>query len=79
MKALAAVMALAVSAPASAQYDGPYKLIITWYQSGIIAIDYPNKQRCERAREAVLATMRERALKARLPPESGEIAFCIPG
>lgn len=79
MRGLAGLLALVLAAPATAQSDGPYKLIITWYQSGIIAIDYPSKARCERARDAVLERSRERAVKQGLPPESGDIAFCIPG
>lgn len=79
MRTLAALAMLALCAPAAAQPVEPYKLIITWYQAGIIAIDYPSKQRCERARDAVLMTMRERAKRAGMPAESGEIAFCIPG
>lgn len=75
---VATALSLALPAAVHAQVS-PYKLIITWYQSGIIAIDYPNKARCERAREAVLERTRERTLKAGLPPESGDIAFCIPG
>lgn len=68
-----------LSAPVAAQSDGPYKLIITWFQSGIVVIDYPSKARCERASQAVLERMMEKAKRAGLPQEGGDIAFCIPG
>jgi len=82
-----AALALLFAAPAaqaqergpSDNYSGPYKLVITWYQSGIVVTDYPNRARCEKGREAVVERARERATKAGLPPESADIAFCIPG
>jgi hypothetical protein len=60
-------------------YSGPTKLVITWYQSGIVAIDYPNRARCEAARAVVLARGRERARQIGMPLESADNAFCIPG
>ena len=79
MRYLLAIAALAFTSPAGAQADGPYKLIITWYQSGIVAIDYPSRARCERARLAVAERMRAKAVASGLPAESGDVAFCIPG
>lgn len=61
------------------KYTGPYKLVITWYQGGIVVTDYPNRARCEAGREAVLKRMMAGAVKSGLPAESGDIAFCIPG
>lgn len=76
MEYLLAAASLAI-APA-VQADGPYKLVITWYQS-IAVVDYPSKARCERAKQAVLDRTRAKALASGLPAESGDIAFCIPG
>lgn len=59
-------------------YSGPYKLVITWYQN-ITVTDYPNRARCEAGRHAVVERALTRAAKAGLPPESADIAFCIPG
>lgn len=61
------------------EYSGPYKLVITWYQGGIVVTDYPNRARCEKGREAVIARAAARAARSGLPPESADIAFCIPG
>lgn len=77
-------LALLAAAPAAERgpwdkYTGPYKLVITWYQSGIVVTDYPNRARCEQGRQAVLERAAARAAKAGLPTESGDIAFCIPG
>ncbi len=69
---------LTASAP-SAVVDGPYKLVITWYQGGIVVVDYPNRTRCERAKMVVLEREIAKAARIGLPPESADIAFCIPG
>jgi len=61
------------------KYSGPYKLVITWYQGGITVTDYPNRARCEKGREAVNERLRQQAMRNGLPPESADIAFCIPG
>jgi hypothetical protein len=60
---------------AAPQKQAPYKLIITWYRDGIVAIDYPSKERCEAARLAVMRVVEEKT-GTRL---GADIAFCIPG
>lgn len=60
-------------------YTGPYKLVITWYQGGIVVTDYPNRARCEKGREAIVERMNARAARSGLPRESADIAFCVPG
>ena len=73
MRWLAALL-LAIPVSAHAQ-SVQYQLIITWYQAGIIAIEYPSEERCERARIAVF-----NAMEKRNPCMQGnDIAFCIPG
>lgn len=59
-------------------YTGPYKLVITWYQS-IEVTDYPNRARCEAGRQAVIERAIAKAKQSGMPPESADIAFCIPG
>lgn len=66
---------LAAASSASAQSAAPYKLIITWYQAGIVAVDYPSKARCEAARLAVMQAIEKR----NGGPGGNDIAFCIPG
>lgn len=86
IRAVAMAIALTAAVPAFAQ-AGPYKLIITWYQSNLTVIDYPSLARCEQARRAVEAEIERRAAtsQAALPPGSITIglspngAFCIPG
>lgn len=73
------LVAIAFAAAAAPAADSPYKLVVTWYQSGITAIDYPSRARCERAREALLGWLVARAARAGLPAESAEVAVCIPG
>lgn len=75
---VAALALLGISAPTAAQSDGPYKLVITWYQS-VVVIDYPSLARCERAKQVLIERARARAVATGLPPESGDIAQCIPG
>jgi len=77
VKKVALALAL-LTAPAAAQSDGPYKLVITYYQS-IVITDYPSLARCERAMKVVNERMTARAVADGLPAKSGEIAFCIPG
>ena len=87
MRSMLYVSALLLPAAASAQASGPYKLVITWYQSNITVIDYPSQARCEAARRAVEAEIERRksASAASLPAGSITIgsspngAFCIPG
>ena len=87
---LAALALVASAAPAWSQlaatergpwdnYSGPYKLVITWYQAGIVVTDYPSRARCERGREAVVKRFADRASRTGFPAESGDVAFCIPG
>ena len=86
MKALIPLMLVAVSAPALAQ-TGPYKLVITWYQSSLTVIDYPSATRCEAARRAVIEEAKRRSDQADADAPAGSIkvgrspngAFCIPG
>lgn len=78
MLSILAASQLAITST-SAETTIPYKLIITWYQSGIVSVDYPNKQRCEQAAKDVYNRMSKRAKEIGLPPESGDIAFCISG
>jgi hypothetical protein len=81
-----AVLLAAASASKAAE-DGPYKLIITWYQSNVTVIDYPNSARCEKAKLAVEAEVARRNREAaEKMPQGGVIigaspngAFCIPG
>ena len=85
MKAIGFALAMMASAGQAQErgpwdkYTGPYKLVITWYQGGITVTDYPNRERCEKGREAVIRHARQKALESRMPPESADIAFCIPG
>jgi hypothetical protein len=80
------MIALALAIAAQAQV-GPYKLVITWYQSDLTVIDYPSSARCEVARRAVEAEVarRQREGLAGQPPgtvivgKSPNGAFCIPG
>lgn len=73
--------------PRPTPFSGPAKLIITWYQGGIVAVDYPSQSRCEQARGFVQAEVRRRyqASQASMPPGSVTVgvspngAFCIPG
>ena len=82
---VSAVLLAPVSA--AAQASGPYKLIITWYQAGVVVIDYPTAARCEQARRAVEAEVQRRARQnLAAMPEGSRIlgapahgAFCIPG
>jgi hypothetical protein len=68
-------------------YSGPYKLVITWYQSDLTVIDYPNRARCEKAKQTVEEEIAKRKAEsdALAPPGSIVIgkspngAFCIPG
>ena len=68
-------------------YSGPYKLVITWYQSDLAVIDYPSRARCEKAKRAVEdeVARRKAESEATAPPGSVVIgkspngAFCIPG
>lgn len=70
---IAATMFVATSA--NAQSVTSYKLIITWYQAGIVAVDYPSKARCEAAKLAVMQAIERR----NGGPSGNDIAFCIPG
>lgn len=72
-KIIAVIMLAATSA--NAQTATPYKLIITWYQAGIVAVDYPTKARCEAARLAVMEAIAKRSRTS----DGSDIAFCIPG
>jgi hypothetical protein len=76
-------LALLAAAPAERgpwdNYSGPYKLVITWYQGGIAVTDYPNRARCERARQVILEREMAKAARIGLPRESADIAYCIPG
>ena len=65
----------------------PYKLIITWYQSNVVVIDYPSAVRCAAARDAVLAEVARREAESAAQRTSNVTAvgaspngaFCIPG
>lgn len=69
--------------------NGPQKLVLTWAQGGVIAIDYPTYDRCQRAREQVEIEAARRASEAtkRAKDQGGVLvgspwsvyAFCIPG
>lgn len=48
MKTLLALALAVFSLPAAAQ-AAPYKLVILWGNDGVVAIDYPSKERCETA------------------------------
>ena len=75
LKQVIIIAIMLVATSASAQSASPYKLIITWYQAGIVAVDYPTKARCEAARLAVM-----QAIEKRNGGTGGsDIAFCIPG
>lgn len=72
-----ATIAVSIIAASSvtAQTATPHKLIITWYQAGIVAVDYPTKARCEAARLAVMEAIAKRSRTS----DGSDIAFCIPG
>lgn len=78
MKARLLACFLAASAPAYGQASGPYKLVVTYYQT-IVVTDYPSLARCEAAAKVVNQRMMAKATAAGLPAASGEVAFCIPG
>jgi hypothetical protein len=85
------VFLAAVAAPAAERgpwdnYSGPYKLVISWYQSDLTIIDYPSRARCEAAAKAVSdeVTRRSAEADAKFPGgtkigTSPNGAFCIPG
>lgn len=68
-------------------YSGPFKLVITWYQSDLTIIDYPSRARCEIAKRAVEDEIAQREAEAAAARPAGTIiiskspngAFCIPG
>lgn len=86
--AIVALMGASLPISASAQQPAPYKLILSWAQGGIIAVDYPSKSRCDRAMSAV-ENERDRRIDGapKQLPDGGIIvgapwvvyAFCIPG
>lgn len=86
MRVTLALLLLSIPSASIAQ-AGSYKLIITWYQAGMVVVDYPSAARCEAARRAVEAEVakRQRETVANLPPggiifgTSANGAFCIPG
>jgi hypothetical protein len=86
MKSVLGLVLPALPTAALAQSE-PYKLIITWYQSSNLEIDYPSLARCERAKMAVEREVdrRRREQESSMPPGSVTIgkspngAFCIPG
>ena len=88
MKSALMIALLAVAVTTSAQAQAlPYKLVITWNQSGIVVVDYPSASRCEQARRAVEDEVQRKVREtlASLPEGSKVIgkptngAFCIPG
>lgn len=89
MKAASFVLAVVLVAFPTATFAqvAPHKLIISWYQSNLIVVDYPSKERCEAAAMAVNAEVARRLAEsdARAPQGSVRIstgpngAFCIPG
>jgi hypothetical protein len=68
-------------------FAGPAKLIITWYQSGLTAVDYPSQAKCEQARMFVEEEVRRRLRESAAAMPAGAVtigvpangAFCIPG
>lgn len=85
---LAALMAQAEPGPWVKYQQGPQKLVVTWAQGGVTVIDYPNWDRCQRAREAVESEARRRIEASRQNAAPGALvvgspwlvyAFCIPG
>ena len=72
-KILVPVIALIAASSANAQSDTPYKLVIGWIGTGIIAIDYPSLARCETARAALFEAMKKRNGRA------NDMGYCIPG
>ena len=89
MRAVSCALAAMLAAlPSAALAQGsPYKLIVSWYQSNLTVIDYPNKERCETAAKAVNTEVARRVAlsDAQAPPGSIRLggspngAFCIPG
>jgi hypothetical protein len=87
LTALALSAAQAEAGPWTRYQQGPQKLVVSWAQGGVIAIDYPTWDRCQRAREAVEqeASRRIEAARRSAPPGSTLVgspwivyAFCIP-
>lgn len=80
------VFALAFAQPLGAQERPlPYKLIISWYQSNLIVIDYPTKVRCEAAAKAVNDEVERKIAEVSISTGAVPVikgpngAFCIPG
>ena len=78
------VLLLTLSSAAHAQTE-PYKLIVVANDSAV-AIDYPSRERCERAAEAAEGEPQRRLREANaqvgdpiVRPALRVIAFCIPG
>lgn len=87
MRAVAAILALAIPSAANAQAQ-PYKLAVASSDGGVAVTEYPSLARCERAKEAIAAEARRRiaASVSDLPPGSIQVkgprifdAICIPG
>lgn len=73
--------------PPPAERQAAHKLIVAWAQGGVIALDYPNWDRCQRARAVVEREAARRIQNARRTAPPGGVlvgapwtayAFCIP-
>ncbi len=82
-----ALLLLTISQASFAQAAGAAKLVIIWNNGGIAVADYPSRQRCEVAVDALRRRFPDSpALPQRIPgggviisaPKLVE-AFCIPG
>lgn len=84
-----ALLPLVMPAAAAAQEEQAYKLIILREPASIAVTDYPSRQRCENAREAIdaLVAARNADRQARTYPRGRTLipvelkleAYCIPG
>lgn len=85
---LALGLAQAQTGPWTKYQQGPQKLVLAWAQGGVTVIDYPNWDRCQRARETVEMEAQRRREASRKNATPGAVvagapwtvyAFCIPG
>ena len=87
-----ASLLLTIGTSAQAQQAGPSKLVLTWSQGGITAVDYPSQARCRAAADAIRAEAEQRLAdsqrRAQERAAQGVVqisgpslvtGFCIPG
>ena len=77
-----------VASAAGAQTGYGVKLIVTYSPGGLLIVDYPNHERCERARLALVADAEKRKVEAKDNAPQGAVlvggpfvlrGVCVPG